>query len=79
MILNSQKPIIYYWLSKILIHLSYSMINNDISHYFNSKINALSEDIQNKNIYSEYALIELKEIDRYNLISYDDYIISLLQ
>ena len=48
------------------------MMNNDISQYFNTKINTLSEDIQNKNISSEDALIQLKEIYRYNIISYDE-------
>ena len=46
------------------------MMNNDISQYFNTKVNTLSEDIQNKNISSEDALIQLKEIQRYNIISY---------
>ena len=34
------------------------------------KLHTLSEDIQNKNISSEDALIQLKEIQRYNIISY---------
>ena len=46
------------------------MMNKDISQYFNTKIQALSEDIQNKNLSSEGALIQLKEIQRYNIISY---------
>ncbi len=48
------------------------IMNKDISSYFNNKINTLSDDIKNKNISSEDALIELKEIDRYNIISYDE-------
>jgi lipoprotein-anchoring transpeptidase ErfK/SrfK len=44
------------------------MMNNDISQYFNTKITSLSEDLQNKNISSENALIQLKEIQRYNII-----------
>ena len=48
------------------------MMNNDISKYFNAKISTLSEDIKNNNISSESALIELKEIYRYNIISYDE-------
>jgi len=48
------------------------LMNNDISNYFNSKFTTLSEDIKNKNISSENALIELKEIYRYNIISYDE-------
>ena len=47
------------------------MMNNDISKYFNMKINTLSEDIQSKSISSENALIQLNEIYRYNVISYD--------
>jgi len=46
------------------------MMNNDIYHYFNTNVTALSEDIQNKNISSEDALIQLKEIQRYNIIPY---------
>jgi len=48
------------------------LMNTDISKFFTSKFNNLSEDIQNKNISSENALIELKEIYRYNIISYDE-------
>ena len=48
------------------------MMNKDIYAYFNNKINTLSEDIKNKNISSEDALIELKEIYHYNIISYDE-------
>jgi lipoprotein-anchoring transpeptidase ErfK/SrfK len=47
------------------------MLNNDISQYFNSKINNLSEDIQNQNISSANVLIQLNEINRYNIIPYD--------
>lgn len=47
------------------------IMNKDIYAYFNNKINTLSEDIKNKNISSEDALIELKEIYHYNIISYD--------
>lgn len=45
------------------------MLNNDISQYFNTKITSLSEDLQNKNISSENALVQLKEIQRYNIIA----------
>jgi len=48
------------------------IMNKDISLYFNNKINTLSKDIKNKNISSEDALIELKEIYRYNIIPYDE-------
>lgn len=47
------------------------IMNRDISQYFNNKINILSDDIKNKNISSEDALIEINEIYRYNIISYD--------
>lgn len=46
------------------------IMNNDISQYFNTKIQTLSEDINSKNISTEDALIQLKEIQRYNIISY---------
>ena len=45
------------------------LMNNDISQYFNTKITSLSEDLDNKNISSENALIQLKEIQRYNIIA----------
>lgn len=48
------------------------MVNNDISQYFNDKINTLTEDIENENISSENALIQLKEIQRYNIIDNDE-------
>jgi len=47
------------------------MMDKNISQYFTTKINTLSEDLQNKNISSENALIQLSEIYRYNIISYD--------
>jgi lipoprotein-anchoring transpeptidase ErfK/SrfK len=46
-------------------------MNKDISNYFNSKINILSQDIKNKKVSSEDALLELKEIKRYNIIDSD--------
>ena len=46
-------------------------INNDISKYFNEKINTLSDEIQNKKISSENVLLQLKEIKRYNIIDND--------
>ena len=48
------------------------IMNKDISMYFNNKFNTLSKDIKNKNISSEDALIQLKEISYYNIISYDE-------
>ncbi len=49
-----------------------SMINRDITKYFSDKVNALSEEIQNKKVSSEDALIQFKEIKRYNLVNDDD-------
>lgn len=48
------------------------MVNNDVSQYFYDRINALTEDIQDKNISSEDALIQLKEIQRYNIVASDE-------
>lgn len=48
------------------------MANNDVSQYFYDRINALTEDIQDENISSEDALIQLKEIQRYNIIANDE-------
>jgi len=48
------------------------MVDNDVYEYFNAKINTLSEELQNKNISSEDALIQLKEIQRYDIISDDE-------
>lgn len=48
------------------------MVNNDVSQYFYDRINALTEDIQDKNISSEDALIQLREIQRYNIIASDE-------
>jgi lipoprotein-anchoring transpeptidase ErfK/SrfK len=48
------------------------LMNKDISTYFYNKVNTLSEDIKNENISSEDALIKLKEISHYNIISYDE-------
>lgn len=48
------------------------MINDDITQYFNTKLNTLSDDLQNKKISSEDALIQLKEIRHYNLINDDE-------
>lgn len=48
------------------------MVNNDVSQYFYDRINALTEDIQDENISSEDALIQLKEIQRYNIIANDE-------
>ena len=47
------------------------MINTDITEYFSTKINTLSEDIENKKISSEDVLIQLNEINHYNIINSD--------
>jgi lipoprotein-anchoring transpeptidase ErfK/SrfK len=48
------------------------MINNDLTQYFRAKLNDLSDDIQNKKISSEDALIQLNEIKHYNIINEDE-------
>jgi Uncharacterized protein conserved in bacteria len=47
------------------------MLNKDISLYFNNEIIKISEDINNKSISSENALIKINEINRYNIVPYD--------
>lgn len=47
-------------------------VNKDVSKYFNNKINTLSNDMENKKISPEDALLQLKEIKRYNIISDDE-------
>lgn len=47
------------------------MLKRDISKYFNNKINTLTNGLQDGSITSESALIELKEIYRYDLVSDD--------
>lgn len=49
-----------------------SMISHDVSKYLRTKINTLSDEIQDKKISSEDALIQVKEIKRYNLVNDDD-------
>lgn len=44
-------------------------LEHDLSKYFNDKINELSDDIKAGRISHEYALVEIKEIDRYNIVS----------
>lgn len=44
-------------------------LEHDLSKYFNDKINELSDDIETSDISDEYALVELREIDRYNIVS----------
>ncbi|MDR3594888.1 MAG: L,D-transpeptidase [Clostridium sp.] len=47
-------------------------LNSDLSRYFKNQINTLSDDIKNKKVSSEDALIQLNEIKRYDLISDDE-------
>lgn len=44
-------------------------LNNDLSKFFKDKTNTISDDIKNKKISSEDALIELNEIKHYNIIN----------
>lgn len=48
------------------------MLNKDISLYFNNEIINLSEEIKNKTISSENALIKINEISRYNIVDSDE-------
>lgn len=48
------------------------LLNSDISTYFNDKITTLSTNITNKKISSENALLQLKEIQHYNIIPDDE-------
>lgn len=54
--------------SQNLNPFKFLMINKDMSRYFNDKVNTLEEALQNKSISPEDALIQLKEIQRYNII-----------
>lgn len=47
-------------------------LNNDLSKFLKDKTNALSDDIKNKKISSEDALIQLNEINHYNIIDADE-------
>lgn len=47
-------------------------LNNDLSKFFKDKTNVISDDIKNKKISSEDALIELNEIKHYNIINSDE-------
>lgn len=48
------------------------LANADVSKYFNSKITELSDSINNNKISPEDALLQLKEIKRYNIIADDE-------
>lgn len=47
-------------------------INKDLKDYFTSKVNYLSDSINNSTISDEDILLQLKEIDRYNVLSHDE-------
>lgn len=46
-------------------------IDKDLKDYFASKVNSLSDSINNSNLSDEDILLQLKEIDRYNILSHD--------
>lgn len=48
------------------------MLNKDISLYFNNEFITLSEEIKNRSISSENALIKINEMHRYNIVPYDE-------
>ena len=48
------------------------LLNKDISLYFNNEIITLSEKIKTKSISSENALIKINEMNRYNIVPYDE-------
>lgn len=47
-------------------------IDKDLNDYFTSKINSLSDSINNSALSDEDILLQLKEIDRYNILSHDE-------
>lgn len=47
-------------------------IDKDLNDYFTSKVNSLSDSINNSNLSDEDILLQLKEIDRYNILSHDE-------
>ena len=46
-------------------------IDKDLKDYFASKVNSLSDSINNSTLSDEDILLQLKEIDRYNILSHD--------
>ena len=49
-------------------------IQKDLKDYFSSKISELSKSIDENTLSEKDILLELKEIDRYNILSHDDLI-----
>lgn len=47
-------------------------IDKDLNDYFTSKVNSLSDSINNSTLSDEDILLQLKEIDRYNILSHDE-------
>lgn len=47
-------------------------INRDLKNYFSSKVDQLSDCISNGNLSDEDILLQIKEIDRYNILSHED-------
>lgn len=47
-------------------------INKDLKNYFSSKVTELSEAISSDNLSEEDILLQLKEIDRYNILPHDE-------
>lgn len=49
-------------------------ISKDLNDYFSNKVNELSDSIANNTLPQEEILLQLKEIDRYNILSHDELI-----
>ena len=49
-------------------------INKDLNDYFSDKVNELSDSITNNTLPEEDILLQLKEIDRYNIMPHDELI-----
>lgn len=46
-------------------------IDKDLNDYFTSKVNSLSDSINNSTLSDDDILLQLKEIDRYSILSHD--------
>lgn len=47
-------------------------IDRDLKNYFSYKVNELSDSISNGNLSDEDILLQIKEIDRYNVLSHEE-------
>ncbi|NME82275.1 L,D-transpeptidase [Clostridium sp. SM-530-WT-3G] len=47
-------------------------INRDLKNYFSYKVNELYDSISNGNLSDEDILLQIKEIDRYNILSHEE-------